>query len=589
MFGPSSDGDVAEPQRRFRWAACQLDDIAFRCNDRPTIRQALASLPETLDETYARILRSVPALQRNNTIRILQFLLYSNRHLRVEEAVDAIAVNLAGSPCFDPEDRMPSSENIIKYCSSLVIITRTRMEFDEKMERMYMDEPYDWTQCQEHEVLQLAHFSVQQYFMSDKVEPTWKDCLSEICAYVSNAKVCLAYCAQLQQDVGTKTTTIVEKYPFALYSTRHWKRYAARAGGHDEVLCASIHHFLLQNKKAFENHFRLCELSYTFKEVDQNTLCFPEPLFIASKHNLVHSVDSLLREGLDINAVYLDEGSALGVASAMGHREIVQLLLDRGAKVDMAGLSDLIPPVARCYFKTVQILLEHGANPNLEDEGDPRRYTSLQHAVGAGNVAMTKMLLDKGAINNAGQDDTQETPLDIAVRKGHLGIIRILLETPSYIGARDRVGRTLPLHFAAERNHLNMMRLLLQSELQTINRVAGEHQKSPLIHSAEHGNVEAVKLFLAAGASVFVQDKHGETALHYAAEKGHLEVVKVLVEAGSNLSALDSTQRTPMACAQQRDRTSVVEWLMSYEQSLVGHGDGSVAKERKLESTDTGS
>jgi hypothetical protein len=58
---------------RFRRAACQLD-VLEECLDRRSLRKALASLPETLDETYRRIISSIPKTQKQYAIRILQFL-----------------------------------------------------------------------------------------------------------------------------------------------------------------------------------------------------------------------------------------------------------------------------------------------------------------------------------------------------------------------------------------------------------------------------------------------------------------------------------------------------------------------------------
>ena len=58
---------------------------------------ALASLPITLDETYGRILRAIPAENKPNALRILQLLTYSDGSLSREEVVDAIAVDITGS------------------------------------------------------------------------------------------------------------------------------------------------------------------------------------------------------------------------------------------------------------------------------------------------------------------------------------------------------------------------------------------------------------------------------------------------------------------------------------------------------------
>ncbi|KKA19770.1 Uncharacterized protein T310_6236 [Rasamsonia emersonii CBS 393.64] len=109
----------------FRWAACQVEALKS-CLDYPELREALASLPDTLDETYARILNSIPRGHKQKAIRILQFLSFSNRSLLIEEAVDAIAVDPEGVPRFDPKNRMPVPREISRYCSSLVVVVNRK-------------------------------------------------------------------------------------------------------------------------------------------------------------------------------------------------------------------------------------------------------------------------------------------------------------------------------------------------------------------------------------------------------------------------------------------------------------------------------
>jgi hypothetical protein len=64
------------------------------------------SLPEGLDETYERILSNIPKGYRKSAIRILQFLTFSERPLRLDETVDAIAVFPDRTPAFEHKNRM---------------------------------------------------------------------------------------------------------------------------------------------------------------------------------------------------------------------------------------------------------------------------------------------------------------------------------------------------------------------------------------------------------------------------------------------------------------------------------------------------
>ncbi|KAK0267412.1 hypothetical protein LTR35_016361 [Friedmanniomyces endolithicus] len=122
----------------FQWAACQLDSLA-KCVSQRQLSQALATLPATLDGTYARILDQIPDEYRQDSIRLLQVLTWSERLLRIEELVDFLAVDLHSEPGFDVENRMPVPTEIVRLCSSLVTIVEIRQypeEWDSDWEEL---------------------------------------------------------------------------------------------------------------------------------------------------------------------------------------------------------------------------------------------------------------------------------------------------------------------------------------------------------------------------------------------------------------------------------------------------------------------
>src|SRR5579862_5175895 len=107
---------------RFRWTVCQLDALE-KCLSLPMLRKALSSLPKTLDDTYARILCSIDEDYSENALKILQWLAWSARPLRIEEIAEIIAVDIEDNPRFDPERRFPEPQDILILCSSLVTTT----------------------------------------------------------------------------------------------------------------------------------------------------------------------------------------------------------------------------------------------------------------------------------------------------------------------------------------------------------------------------------------------------------------------------------------------------------------------------------
>jgi enoyl reductase-like protein len=99
---------------------CQLSALK-ECINLFEIRQALAELPETLDDTYARILEKIPKRYRKVAHSALQLLAVSYRPLTVEEVAEATAVDYENEK-FDPVLQRPRDPfYILKVCSGLVM------------------------------------------------------------------------------------------------------------------------------------------------------------------------------------------------------------------------------------------------------------------------------------------------------------------------------------------------------------------------------------------------------------------------------------------------------------------------------------
>jgi hypothetical protein len=198
------------------------------CLDLPLLRTALGSLPTTLDETYSRILESIPDTYKPNAIKILQFLAVSKRPLRVEEAVDAIAVDSGGNPRFHHRNRMPVPEEISLYCSSLVIIVCKQIQ-ENGDEDHYTE-------------LHLSHLSVKEYLISKRLpDDDFRQAFDQLEPSLSVAKMCLAYLTTLQTKESVRE--LREAYPFAEHCSQFWIDYATE-GGEPEALQKLIIEFL---------------------------------------------------------------------------------------------------------------------------------------------------------------------------------------------------------------------------------------------------------------------------------------------------------------------------------------------------------
>ncbi|KAK7227437.1 hypothetical protein V2G26_015440 [Clonostachys chloroleuca] len=153
----------------FRWVECQFAALARCPTSEYNLKRTLQSLPKSLDETYARMLRDLDPRYREDAQRALNFLCCAKRLLLVEELMQAIAVELGDSPKYNSERQLKSSEDLQQICAGLIDIDiRFLDQSDHGMNRM--DFTFPNTIGNRYEVVRIAHFSVQEFPKSDRIQ-----------------------------------------------------------------------------------------------------------------------------------------------------------------------------------------------------------------------------------------------------------------------------------------------------------------------------------------------------------------------------------------------------------------------------------
>ncbi|KAH7200913.1 hypothetical protein BKA60DRAFT_601085 [Fusarium oxysporum] len=295
-------GDGADGM--FRWAACQLESLA-RCLSPKAIKLALRSLPRDLNETYCRMLQNIPSEYKSGAIRLLQFLVYTKRPLTLAEAIEVIATEIDQEPRgFDIDGRLSLKTDILRYCPSLVMITKVT----------------NYVGIVEE--LHLAHFSVKEYLL-EQAQFNLKN------ASIAISKTCLTYLT----DIRGSHSTLRRNFPMARYAAESWMDYAVSTETSEDIVRTTVS--FLRDETTFQRWCRLYQADCPW--VDQPGPPRASRLYYACLGGLSWAARDLTTEGVDVNSQGGYYGNALQAASYEGNLEVVQLLLDNGADVNAQG------------------------------------------------------------------------------------------------------------------------------------------------------------------------------------------------------------------------------------------------------------
>ena len=315
----------------WRWLAMQVDSLRSLRTDRD-IRRALEALPKDLFETYDRILNHIQVSDRPIASRALKWLSHAARPICLRELAEAAIIE-DGMTSMDPESRL-YPEDLPEIIGSLILYDPAR------------------------ETVVLAHHSVKDYLESQECRannPSFH--FVPISAQAAMARSCLTYL--LLDDfarglVGSidKYQARVERYPLLHYAARYWPLHARRA----PAAAASAPSWLplaitLLQASRTENFWSWLQamivqgpFSYRipespgasadimFQEIPKNLT----PLYYASSFGLVEVVESLIRQGVDVNKRGgFNGGAALHSALYRGHTNVADVLIGAGARTDI--------------------------------------------------------------------------------------------------------------------------------------------------------------------------------------------------------------------------------------------------------------
>lgn len=498
-----------------------------------TLRRSLASLPQTLDQTYDRILTAIREEDRVYAIRILQWLTFSERPLTIEEVAEVAAIDIQSEPIFDRDEVLIDPLEALDICSSLITVTGSAEKRKNQDGRLA-----------DPRILSLAHYSVQEYLVSDRIKlgPAKQYHMQEGESHEAIMKGCIGY---LNQFLGPISPAQFDISALAMYSADFWISHFEKSGDEKENICRLVLSVFSVDSPAYQSWLRLSDPEalgmYQATDLERELDDMATPLYYAARLGLSKITQLLLDQGADIDVHGGLRENALLAALTEGHTTVAKLLINAGANLNVS-VEDWGTPLYQASRDgdeaMVKLLIDAGADVNAPMPKYSVWDNALQAAIGTAGEAIVKLLLEGGA--DCGLDEQLQGPIHYALRSYECtpSLISILQQHGASIDAIDTENMT-PLHYCALKSNQKAAKQLLGAGVPID---IGVRRKSWSWDGDTFSPVDHMDTVHLIPESIAV----GLTPLHFAALTGNLTMTKFFLDHGADPNALSEYGETPL-------------------------------------------
>jgi len=358
-------------------------------------RKAIGQLPDSLDETYERMLLNIPEESRQYLWRTLAIMCsnFAPSDLTLEALASAVSQD-------EPADEGINTDDLKEIAGCFINITKSAGQ-DLNQERV-----------------SLAHYTIKEYIFSQRL--TQKAAYFQLSPYTATAYHLRTVLAGARRGLSGKDTS-----PFSQHCRDTWRQLLHHADvfiSSDSELLGFVINLLGPDSNIFfltEDHARYFDGSGRLK------------WGAFGPNNEVAVLAKLVSEGLyAITATYLDRFPVHTVGAMCSF--LVSTIEAGGISREMTLLAWV---AINCGSEFLALLFHRGAN---DDGGRALMYTLETFSRSLKIYTAVKTLIECGSDVN--QEGLAVTPLQIAVRRGLVPLVNVLVNAqanPFETGNRD--------------------------------------------------------------------------------------------------------------------------------------------------------
>jgi ankyrin repeat protein len=184
----------------------------------------------------------------------------------------------------------------------------------------------------------------------------------------------------------------------------------------------------------------------------------------------------------------------------------------------------------------------------------------IHKAVGQGDLAKVKELLEKKPELVNTKDSQGNTPLLLAAYRGHSEIVGFLIAKGADLNSLNTYKYT-PLHYSILRRHIEVAEMLIKAGADlNIPNVWGY---TPLHTCAGRNFLKEAEFLIKNKGGVNTRNEVGETPLFAAVKSGHRDMILLLIKNGADVNARDNVGRTPVFATAERNSSRILELLVN--------------------------